>query len=149
MKKIAKFIQAENKPLDDFKKILKSEVQKIFPKSFVSVGGWDNFVSLKFTLGKNESEYELGHFVNDPLYIILTMHFKENLKGSIELLNGSRIKVPPKSDSIYAWDYVNIGWKDKSGSSDSLLQHVVNYFKKVRQIVNKNKHLLPKQLQNK
>lgn len=139
--------------VSDFVKTLESSIKKIFPTSLISIKSATNLgasIHLYFALGKDRSEWANGIIQNDSLYHLMMIgwnsftedHFIKD-KIEAELTVGGRLKIDPQGGSRMAFDFVKIGWRKKKDTPEKIINHIVNYFKKVKQVLMDNKDKLP------
>ena len=103
-----------------------------------------------FALGKDRSEWANGIIQNDSLYHLMMIgwnsftedHFIKD-KIEAELTVGGRLKIDPQGGSRMAFDFVKIGWRKKKDTPEKIINHIVSYFKKVKQVLMDNKDKLP------
>ena len=158
MKKVASYLgKTANTDVEKYIQKLESAVQQIFPKSFVQgflTTGLGTSITLRFALG-NKSEWINGIIHNDPMYAMLDIsapaYTKFQTDGSlpdkleVEISRGF-LSVTAEPGSFKAFDRVKLGWRNKAGDPDTIMKHIVSYFKKAKEIVKENKDRIPKNL---
>lgn len=161
MSKIASYLKKSHPFWNtlDYVKALEDAVQKVLPKSYVDCIFSKNLgksITLYVTLGaKGETQVTLH---NDPMYHVISINtipydnFPDDgelpEKLSAECSMGG-LMVTPAKGSMYAFDRVKTGWRNKTSTPDGILNYIVEYFKKVKNIVKENKDRLPKNLGDK
>ena len=160
--KIATYLYKQAHPfwnVADYVKALETAVQHVLPKSYVECLFSKNLgksITLYVTLGaKGETKVTLH---NDPMYHVISLdsvpydNFPDdgNLPDKLSAdCSMSGLMVTPAEGSLYAFDRVKTGWRNKTGTPDAILNYIVEYFKKVKNIVKENKDRLPKNLGDK
>ena len=146
--------EASTMTVDEFVKNLESAIKKIFPKSFIQVYADTNLgssITFKFALGKDRSEWTNGIIQNDALFHVFMIgwnSFKEGtfIKDKIvaDLSVGGSLKVSPSEGSRYAFEKIKIGWRKKTATPEKMISSMADYFKKVKDVLMKNKDRLPR-----
>lgn len=140
--------------VDDFVLQLDSAIRKIFPKSYIEVRKSTSLgksISVRFTLGKDKSEWTNGIIQNDVLFsswMVGWNSFDDEgnfIKDKIEadISTGGSLKIVPGEGSRMAFDRAKIGWRKKTASPDKIIQHFANYFKKAKKVLKDNKDKIP------
>jgi len=140
--------------VDDFVVQLDAAIRKIFPKSYVEVRASTNLgksISVRFTLGKDKSEWTNGIIQNDVLFsswMVGWNSFDDEgnfIKDKIEadISTGGSLKIDPGEGSRMAFDRAKIGWRKKTAPPDKIIQHFTNYFKKAKKVLKDNKDKIP------
>ena len=140
---------------DEFAKKLEGVMKKYFPKSFTQAKFSKSIapsITMRFALGKSNSEWTNGIIQNDPLFHIWFIHdlyegmIPEKIK--IELTTGGHIGVFDWEDAKgtkhkgpgFDFKFPKIGWRNKKGTPDQILKHFDNYFKKMKDAAKKYKN---------
>jgi hypothetical protein len=140
--------------VDDFVLQLDAAIRKIFPKSYIEVRSSSSLgksISVRFTLGKDKSEWTNGIIQNDVLFSSWMVGWNsfDNegnfIKDKIEaeISTGGSLKIVPGEGSHMAFDRAKIGWRKKTASPDKIIQHFTNYFKKAKKVLKDNKDKIP------
>jgi len=132
---------------------MEKSIQKLFPKSHVSVGVLkvlgDAQINVDFLLGNNKQEYPNGISRNDLAIQRITIESDgftgENLPERMiaDLILGGNIHEPNYNN------VEKVGWRKKTGSPEQIADHIEKYFKKVRKLYEKKKDTFPANLQDK
>lgn len=135
----------------DFSAELQSAVQKIFPKSYVSVKFAKQFyasMTLYFALGANKSEYENGYIENDPAYTIISIdgvHENDITRDgqivgplSVKMLQGG-IYTKPEPGSFNALGRIRVDLRKTSGMTpEKTIAVIEKYFLRLKQVLKDN-----------
>jgi hypothetical protein len=159
MKKIAKYLKTSNSDTEKWVADLDAELKRILPKSFIQarfVKRIGESIQIDMTLGKDKSEWAHGIEHNDPIRQTIflwsgTREWPES--GMPELLkaenSGGTLMVEPEGKSMYAFDRIKLGWRNKTGNPEVIYKHIVDYVKKVKAIIKENDHRLPEMVSGK
>lgn len=156
MQKISKFLNKNaNQDVEKWVEKLDAELKQILPKSFIQVRFVTRLgksIQVDMTLGKDRSEWANGIEHNDPLRQTIfiwaeSQHDKWPESGLPEKLkaenSGGTLLVKPAPGSFYAFDRVKLGWRNKTGTPDVIFKYIVDYVKKVKNIITENNDKLP------
>ena len=139
-----------NKTTEEVKKFMEkieTEYKKLFPK------GWMN-IRLDKGLGKEQlylvfgiqpkEKWSSNLMDNDPglqkmfIYGITSEGVGDKLEA--DMITGGSLTVKPEEGSYMAFGRVKFGWRKKStGSLEDMEKHLINYFKKMKKVVEDNK----------
>jgi hypothetical protein len=135
---------------EDMVKELRDSIKAIFPKSFVDVSFrkilGDNYISINFALGADESEWANRIIDNDPSLTRISIDALDGELGEgitlpekldVRLARGGRLLVKPDSPHL-AFSAVKTGWRNKKGTPEQITKHTINYFEKLKQTIKAN-----------
>ena len=145
--------------VQEFMDKAQKEISKSFPKSGIAIRHSTNLgssISLRFTLGKDKSEWANGIVHNDPMHHVFSIAYGQidkdgNLAEKIKIelpMVGGWLQISSKNPHL-ASDRVKIGWRKKTGTPEQVLAHLGKYFQKAKALVQKHKDDLPENLKNK
>lgn len=161
MKKVSNYLKKQaNEDVIAWTKKLDEELKQILPKSFIQarfVTRLGKSIQIDMTLGKDKSEYAHGIEHNDPLRQTIFIWSEPSDSWSESGLpekmkaenQGGILFVEPEAGSQYARGRVKLGWRNKTATPDVIFKYIVDYVKKVKQIIKENNDKLPKEIQNK
>lgn len=128
---------------------LEESIREIFPLSHVDAVQLkltgDPFISIRFSLGKDASEYINGYFENDDFTHRITI---DGVSSEFSLIKGGKLdvssscnsfSVKPEPGSYLAFGRVKTGWRNfKTDSEDKAVKKIVDYFKNMKQLISEN-----------
>ena len=142
-------IKKEENEITEFCKELQDGVQAIFPKSGVDCRtrkthfGNEPYIDLSFTLYA-KGEYPHNIIQNDPAFISISIDgIDPNNNGTV----GDKLKVDSRSaGSFYikskvshlAYQRIKTGWRDFSGTKDTVKRRLLEFFKKMKMTIKAN-----------
>ncbi len=127
-------------------KAIEKEFFQIFPSGRMDAS-WSNNLGSSCTLrfGMIGDRNDVAHKIidNDPvhsIHAIYGMDGEGNLgaKLSAETILGKSLSVNPPEGSHLAMSRVKLGWRNKKGTSDQIVKHYSNYFKKMAKVIKEN-----------
>lgn len=140
-------------PSDEIQKFL-DNVESAFKKEFkngyylgrLEKGLGSPHLYFHFSLIGDTKDLSGGYRDNDPMQHKMMIHDPIKLedgstmeKMTIELIVGGSLSVKPDADSYLAMGRVKFGWRKKSGSLSQIEKHLIDYFKKMKKVVDANK----------
>jgi hypothetical protein len=138
----------------EFCKALETEIQKIFPKSFIQAK-WDtniySSIWLIFTLGKDKSDYLHGYRENDVAYTTIQIGGKSR-QGitkngeiiepmSLRLSQGGKFLIKPE-DSFRAYSSIKVPFRSVTGTPEKIIDYLKKYFISFKRALQENREKL-------
>lgn len=126
---------------------IEKTIRKHFPNSFISVYFNSNIhpsISIRFTIGKDKSEWANGIIQNDPLWQVLMISSGINRNGdivgklSLERISGGSFAIKPEPGSHLAFGRHKVPFRKVSGDSRKIISGVDKYFSKVKSELKKS-----------
>ena len=138
---------------NDLAEALQAEVLKIFPKSMVDCEFSNrlyNSITLRFSLGKDKSEYANGYVQNDPFFTSLQIDVqgKElSTDGSLPNIltvtcRNQNIVIKPSQGSYSSRDNLKVPFRKTNGDSKKIIDTVKKYFISVKKTLQDNRDKL-------
>jgi len=134
---------------DGFINEVKTEYMKLFPDCWI-LGNLQNSLGEKLIFlswGIQPREKHANKIIqNDPgfhtLFVRGVDKATESFRPIIEaqIVQGGSIRVK-STTPIYRFDSVKIGWRNKKGNPQQILKHIINYFNKLRKVVDQTQEL--------
>jgi hypothetical protein len=141
-----------SKEVQDYMDAITNGIKSTFPDSYVSASFDSNLgeaITIYFTIGKDNSEYINQISDNDPLYtsIMLATKTINGFKGG-EVLPSELEMSPLRFRKFYLKGYdffknpkafVKVPFSKKTGNPEVVKKYIIDYFKKVKQLLIANK----------
>lgn len=133
--------------VDTFVEKVKADFLKQFPKAWIR-GGYNKSLgeSVSFTFGiqpKDKHQGKIEH--NDPARCVISLYgVKDKAFLPQVSVDASSVKllVKPAEGSHMAYDTVKFGWRAKKDTPEKIAAYLEAYFKKMKTVVDANKHKL-------
>lgn len=139
----------KTEPVAEVKELMdriKSAYMKEFPKGWMNIkinkGLGDPSLYMMFGI-QPEEKWSSKIKDNDPglqqmfVYGVTDKEITDKIEA--DLFRGGSLTVKPEEGSHMAFGRVKFGWRKKKGSIEQIEKHLVNYFKKMRKVVDENK----------
>lgn len=154
MNRIARYLKlAKINTADEFMKALEPKLKQIFPKSNVIVRLNKSFgtdIEVFFTVGKGPKEFPHQIEHNDPLRMVFMIGDGQidkdgqlATKITAELASGGKMTWNNRGSSV------DLKYRKKTDAPEKIIDHLIVFFKKVRNEFDKHKPEMPEYLHNK
>lgn len=122
-----------------FTEALEKTISATFPESKVSVQmiqiTGDPFCIIRFTLGKDKSEYTNGYAENDNVKHNISIYgfdSEGNPKESLKVESAYTSFYAKSTNRLYAYDRIKTGWRNFTTTEDKAIVKIGDYFKKLK-----------------
>ncbi len=127
--------QLTDESAKEFASELEAKIKEIFPSSHVIIRFKRDIgnpaIIGQFAVGKDNSEWDNGIIHNDPAFHQFWIWDVNSDSMRTELSIGGKVRIPGK-------DPIRVGWISKKGNKEAVEKSIINYFKKLKKIVEEN-----------